>query len=49
MFVYPDLSRALGVFESDDLSDLSVIMRDNQEELEVFVWREHDSQVTEEQ
>jgi|JI9StandDraft_1071089.scaffolds.fasta_scaffold676317_2 hypothetical protein len=30
LFIYPDLNKALGVFESDDLSDLSVIMRDNQ-------------------
>ncbi len=49
MFIYPDLSKALGVFESDDLSDLSVVMRDNQQELEVFVWREHDCQTTEQQ
>jgi hypothetical protein len=39
LFIYPDTSKALGVFESDDLINLSVVMKDSQTELSVYVWR----------
>jgi hypothetical protein len=39
LFIYPDYQNGLGVFEPEDLSGFSLLVKSDNEKIKLFVWK----------